>query len=121
MQLEELPKKINKPKATIETLISELPDVLDVVLIDGRWGQIKTGNDPKQRETILWLDDQEPRVEEIDFNKYKLTQRINSHVDMMKGRFTPDQLQRIHWGPEEEEYPELRLQVTVFGEYSRKR
>ena len=92
------------------------PDLLDVVKIDGRWAQYRGG------DLFKFLDDES--VEEIELDDLRLAKEYGkaSVVSEVKKRenFTPEELSHIHWGSEQSEYPYLREQVRVFGEYKRK-
>jgi hypothetical protein len=86
------------------------------VLIDGRWGQLKSTPMLGRTVLVVWLDKPNESAS-LDLGEYNLVNRFRNTVDGMKDRFTPDQISSIHWGPEQDQNPGLKLQVTVFGEY----
>ena len=92
------------------------PNLLDIVKIDGRWAQYSGGN------LFKFLDDES--VEEIELDDFRLAKEYGkaSVVSEVKKqeKFTPEELSHIHWGSEQDQYPHLREQVRVFGEYERK-
>lgn len=101
------------------------PHLLDVVQVDGRWAQvIMTG---KLNNTIKYLDDQSIehiKWEEFDcktFSKYPNTTFIYVGDLLREGKISPNEYEKIHWGPEQEEYPFLKKNVEVFGIYTRKK
>lgn len=95
-----------------------LPDLLDIVKLDGRWAQVKLGG-----ETVTFLDDGTEM--DVDWNAYRLARPFHSlAANFLKDQFgeeIPDgELARAHWGPEEKEHPELKGQIRVFGEFVKK-
>jgi len=92
------------------------PNLLDVVKIDGRWAQaVMDGN------WIKYLDDQsQVKINWDEFRRTKNWEELPVSMVKKSASFTPEELGRIHWGPEQEEYPYLREQVRVFGEFEKK-
>ena len=92
------------------------PNLLDVVKIDGRWAQVKgAGNYVTHLDDNSWVA--------IKWDDFKLTKDWKGlSVIVVKGStdFTEKELKRIHWGPEQEQHPELREAVSVFGEFEKK-
>jgi hypothetical protein len=99
----------------------EFPATLDVVKIDGRWAQVVGSKDGSAEVVIKFLDNDE--VAGLDLGDYELTRRFNmvvAHLKQFFGEELPKgQAEKVHWGPEEIEKPELRGLVTVFGEYKK--
>lgn len=101
-----------------------LPSTLDIILINGRWAQVEFPQryDPagniSETTSVLWLDDKS--FDHLDLSKYKLVQYPVMYVSAIKDKFTPEQINNIHWGSEQEQYPHLKLAVTVFGKYESK-
>ncbi|MFA6095111.1 MAG: hypothetical protein WC757_04505 [Candidatus Paceibacterota bacterium] len=106
----EIPK--NNPESIEET---PRPNTLDIVKIDGRWAQ-SNGN------IIVFLDDGSGVF--INWNDFSLIKKYECTVGalMLKKEesFTDAEIESIHWGPEQNQYPHLKKAVTVFGEYERK-
>jgi|GEM_PF-6393960 len=89
------------------------PEPLDIIQVDGRWGQVKGNSQPT---TIKWLDDNS--FENIDLGKYrKIEQFSGITVKKMRDEFTETELENVWWGSEQEKHPHLKLLVTVFGRY----
>jgi hypothetical protein len=103
--------KIKKPE--------QLPQIQDIISVDGRWGQLATSGDPQQVEAIIWLDGKEPQYGRIDFKEYTLKEAINKTAGDIKKEFTEEEIKKIHWGDQKEDRS-LKLEVTVFGRYTRK-
>jgi hypothetical protein len=92
-----------------------VPALLDVVKLDGRWAQVRGGGG-----AILFLDNGEARP--IEWGNYRMVRSFGASqaIDFVQEqgeRFTDEEIERVHWGPEEERHPELKKQVRVFGEY----
>ncbi len=99
----------------------EFPATLDVVKIDGRWAQVAASKAGGGEVVVKFLDNDE--VAGLDLADYELTRKFNmvvSHLRQFFGEELPkEQAEKVHWGPEETEKPELRGLVTVFGEYKK--
>lgn len=99
----------------------KLPATLDVVKIDGRWAQVVGTKDGSGEVVVKFLDNDE--VAGLDLTDYELVRKFNmvaSHLKQFFGEELPkDQAEKVHWGPEEIENPELKGLVTVFGEYKK--
>jgi hypothetical protein len=98
------------------TRIPVRPKLLDVIRIDSRWAQVIGGG-----RHIKYLENQ--TIEEIDWRNYKMTRRFNCSVGLLEAvhGITPSPLEivNVHWGSEQEEHPELKEDVSAFGEYER--
>lgn len=118
--------KESKPSPEIAKLregTSELPRTLDVVKINGRWGQIFKGPGselmrPDNWISVRWLDTKKgERFLLKDLTSFPYSGTI---VGDLKDQFTDIEFKNIHWGQEETEHPELRNHVTVWGELTAK-
>ena len=101
---------------------------MDIIKIDGRWGQVTSGP-AKEISTVpvRFLDNRE--VRDIDFGEYKLKRRINLYLgNFMKlrgERLEQEEIDNVHYADadyaaEHEKNPRLKLLVNVFGEYEKK-
>lgn len=92
------------------------PNTLDIVKINGRWAQTN-GN------MVKYLDDGcEVSIDWSSFNFVKDWAGHTVGLLMEQGQsFTPNEVAMVHWGPEQEEYPDLKKEVSVFGEYTSKK
>jgi hypothetical protein len=104
-------------KSSGEREVTPRPNLLDIVMIDGRWAQvIFTGN------VIKYLDDNQN--ESIDWDDYILRTKINSCVRIARDErghtFTAQEMRNMHWGPEDQESPELKDEINVYGIYEKK-
>ena len=90
----------------------EMPTTLDVVSIDGNWGQIVAISIDAEL-TIRWLSDN--TMEHVNLKDYKL-EKIDSDVAGMKEQFKKEEIENIYY---DSEHPELKAKVTVFGKYTR--
>ncbi|MDP1689412.1 MAG: hypothetical protein Q8L47_04800 [bacterium] len=93
-----------------------LPSLLDIVKLDGRWAQVRAGG-----RSILFLDSGETK--QIDWGQYELNKYVHQAMHYLpeSKELTHDELMRIHWGPEQEAKPSLKLQCTYFGDFSSKK
>ena len=92
------------------------PNLLDLVKIDDRWAQVIFSG-----FVVRYLDDQS--VELIDWRCLKLVKNWAEYpVSLLKQSIslTDEEIRHVHWGSEQEEFPRLREQVSVFGEFERK-
>ncbi len=114
---------VKNKENTIESAVPQ-PNTLDIIKVDGRWAQIFVGGDaidlPKP---MKYLDNGEDS--EITFNDYEFTKDWKSlPVALLKSKFgetfNDEEITRIHWGSEQENNPELKEFVSVFGEYTKK-
>jgi hypothetical protein len=89
------------------------PNTLDIVSIDGRLAQTNGS-------LITYLDN--GKSEFVDWDQFILTKKANATVGELKklGAISEEELQKIHWGPEQETYPHLREEVNFFGEYRKR-
>lgn len=98
------------------------PSTLDVLKVGKRWYQVAVSGIPSECriKDILSGD-----LNSLKFNEYKLINYWGTAVDYLEKiynvRIPKDVREKIHWGPEQEQHPELRGQVTVFGEYQRRK
>lgn len=101
------------PEIGSEDEPTPVPAILDVVKIDGRWAQVIFGGG-----AVRFLDDNS--AQPIEWNDYRLTQPLNTHVRDIQDQFTDAQIANIRWGEGQEQTPYLKLEVDVFGEYVKK-
>ena len=89
-----------------------LPQLLDIVQIDGRWAQVAGGG-----TALRYLDSGQSG--EIDWQDYELKEKISQPLmtvlKLRPGTFPKELAQAVHWGPEDQEHKHLKLNVTVFG------
>lgn len=89
------------------------PNLLDVVKINGRWAQVVADG-----RRVNYLSD--GTGEDIDWSKFKMTKSWHGLPVYHVGResnFTEEEIDHIHWGPEEKDNPRLKTVVSVFGEF----
>ena len=103
--------------------IPPIPSRLDLILIDGKFAQCK-GGDIDMGVTIMFIEDKSSvRISPEEWTKYTYEappKNMHFGSDLVEnGLMNEEQLQRVHWGPEQEEYPELRGQVRFFGTYNK--
>jgi len=93
----------------------KLPSLLDIVKIDGRWAQVRAGGN-----TVLFLDDGD--AQPIDWDDYELDRHDGRALIYTKEslELEPEEILRIHWGPEEKIKPSLKLECTYFGDFIKK-
>ena len=93
------------------------PNLLDIARIDERWVQVCF-----DRCHIMYLNNSS--FKRINWNDYKLVRSLPGlsvgYLIQHGERFTNQEVANIHWGPEDKEHPNLKLEVRVFGEYLRK-
>jgi hypothetical protein len=99
------------------TAEKNLPSLLDVVKIDGRWAQVMGGGG-----YVRFLDGK--KFQEVDWDNYTLTKRFHSNVKNLQEihgeRIPEEEARNVHWeSVDQEEHPNLRGEVTVFGEYKK--
>jgi len=115
-----MPERINHKIEHKESPMPH-PSLLDVVMVDGRWAQVVPGSD-----SIAFLDEKVGKkysvAHEINWDDYDfipLDERfVGDLVDNSK--MTDVEYSKIAWGSEQDEHPELKECVTVFGEYKKK-
>ena len=92
------------------------PAQLDIVKINGRWAQVVGA-----RGAVKYLNDL--TEEQIDWNNYELikpiSQRLKEVLSFGTEKFSGEEIDNIHWGSEQKLYPNLKKQVTVFGEFKK--
>ncbi|MEK7528505.1 MAG: hypothetical protein AAB592_01950 [Patescibacteria group bacterium] len=104
-----------------DTAETPRPNLLDVCKIDGRWAQCVIGGD-----SIQWLDNPPNSPERINWNDYQLVRKWRGVSVKLYRQYEPaeisdEQVQKIHFGPEEVRDPDYyKQQVRVFGEYKKK-
>ena len=97
------------------------PSLLDVVMIDGRWAQVGPF-----LHKVIFLDEKFKTGENIshpvNWDDYE-AEIVDGYVkDIRESReMSEDEYNAIHYGPEQEKFPELRDKVTFFGRYEKKR
>jgi hypothetical protein len=94
------------------------PHTLDVVKIDGRWAQIKSSR------MVKFLDNSS--IEDIDWDDYRMVKDFGGRTvgDILKflgEALSENEIENIHWGPEAKKHPDLKMYVSAFGEYVKKR
>ncbi len=98
------------------------PSLLDVVKVDGRWAQVVPGLD-----SIAFLDektgDKFQVIHKINWDDYEFERLNDRYVSdlMEQSKMTKDEYEKIHWGHEQQEHPEAKGYVVVFGEYRKKK
>ncbi|NMC51703.1 hypothetical protein GYA54_03180 [Candidatus Kuenenbacteria bacterium] len=94
------------------------PDPLDIIKINGRWAQVFGAGSPD--EIIRYLDGDE-EYSRIYFNKLELLNKWETGAINLKAIYgveLPEEIvAKAKGGYEEEEDPELKVHITVFGEY----
>ncbi len=103
-------------KLSGEREVTPRPNLLDIVMINGRWAQvIFHGN------LVRYLDDK--KRERIDWEDFILKEKINFCVRIARDErgytFTAQEMQNMHWGPEDQESPELKDEINVYGIYEK--
>ena len=98
----------------------QLPEELDIIRINSRWAQVSSAG--SYHVPIKYLDDNS--YEFINLKEYKLVRSFHSYpANAIKKicdlELTVKELKNIYWGPEEEENPSLKGEVSVFGEYQK--
>lgn len=92
------------------------PNTLDVIKIDGRWAQVIAPGG-----SIKYLDDESLAF--IDWQDYlyiKDWEKLTVSDVKKLSNFPKEELERVHWGPEQKKHPYLREQVRVFGEFNKR-
>ena len=96
----------------------ELPGLLDVASFDGRWAQVRGGGG-----YVQFLDTGENR--EIDWGQWELAEKIGVSIQnlnaLQSGNLSQAELARVHYRPEQQEQPDLRQEVKVFGKFISKK
>lgn len=111
---------MDKPKFRFERKIGEhdKPSTLDIIRVNGRWGQIYSGIG-----SIIWLDTGENG--QINLSDYSLTRKIDtdvSNLETIEGtRLTEEEFNNIHGGDSRYNTAERKYMVQVFGEYETKK
>jgi hypothetical protein len=111
---------VERPRSPEQEKQTPRPNLLDVVKIDGRWAQVLfTGRH------IEFLDDGSRT--EVNWDDYRLIisfegkgVRVCDIKEDLGEELSESEIEKIHWGPEEKEYPYLKTRVSVFGEYIKK-
>lgn len=97
------------------------PDTLDIISVDGRWGQVLDSHSGvESSNTIVWLDGKNPTSGFIDLKEYVLTEVLRKTVGSVREQFTEGEISRIHWGIDQSDNQKLKLLVKVFGKYTKK-
>jgi hypothetical protein len=112
-------EKINHELEQRESRTSR-PSLLDLVKVDGRWAQVGPGPD-----SIAFLDEKTGKqyhvAHEINWDEYEFVP-LNEHFvgDLVdQSKISLDDYNKIVRGPEQDQYPKLKRDVTVFGEYKK--
>lgn len=94
------------------------PSTLDIVRVDGRWGQVFSPQvGAKDEAHIRWLDDLSHGS--MDMANYDLKTYVDMESRALRDRFSETEFNNIHW--EAGADPFLKGKVTVFGEYVSKK
>ena len=112
-------KKGNEPNPELQP--SQRPSNLDIIKVDGRWAQCASIG--PEDSTIRFLDDNS--VAYFTFDDYKLVKHIDTKLDILRrvsGEMilNDTELANAHFGEDDKKHPELKLYITVFGEYIKK-
>ncbi|MEK9157618.1 MAG: hypothetical protein AAB638_00320 [Patescibacteria group bacterium] len=112
---EKILRENNKDRSDVERAEQEGPATLDIIKIDGRWGQVFSPQVSGGQDAVIrWLDDMSGGY--VNLRKsYILKTYYNSHVQMFRHLFSDTQVQNIHWGDHSPEF--LKNEVAIFGEY----
>jgi hypothetical protein len=123
------PVELNKmrvPQPQLER--DKAPQNLDIIKIDGRWAQFAGGS---QHSPIKYLDNEEQEIIDLDqyagrryhcmgkniiYDETKKHRPLPPTVSEIQDQFTPQEIENIRWGPEQEKNPHLKTLVTVWGE-----
>ncbi len=96
------------------------PKALDIVRLDGRWVQVLAGNE--EVGTVRFLDDGTVD-QELDWTAYRLVAPLDTHLRLLADRFgeslTDEERQRLHYGPEQHDDPDVIDDMHIFGVYER--
>jgi hypothetical protein len=98
--------------------IEQKPQVLEIISINGRWGQIVSGLDDDV--TIVWLDDKGPEMDRINLKNYHLENLIDRYMDAPSVfmLFTVEQVGKMRVkGDSDEGSDSPKSLVKVFGKY----
>ena len=70
---------------------------------------------------VRYLDD--GSLSDVNWNDYRLVRTYRTHLRNMERSFgealTPEQQNRLYYGPEAEQDPDIIQEIGVFGEYER--
>lgn len=112
--VEEEIKSLNRFPEIVSEAEQKGPSTLDIIRIDGRWGQVFSPQvNAEDKIAIRWLDDLSHGS--MDKADYHLKTYIKMESRDLKDRFSETEFNNIHW--EAEADPFLKGKVTVFGEY----
>ena len=96
----------------------ELPGMLDVASFDGRWAQVRGGGG-----YVQFLDTGEHQ--EMDWSAWELKEKLDMSIENLRaiqpGSISDSELAFVYYGPEQQEQPELKQEVKVFGKFISKR
>lgn len=121
---------IEKEPSNPEEKSTNMPSTLDVIRVDSRWAQVVASGVPGiQPGLIRYLDDNSRTY--IDWKEYAYeplgafpaigigTSNVGNMIE--KGLMKPDEYENVYWGrPQQDEHPELKSYVAVFGKYTKK-
>ncbi len=98
--------------------------MLDIVKIDGRWAQIVGGlthRGDADGQSVIFLDDKSRTLAYVDFREYKLDRHLDRYVKnfLATGEMSPEEFKNVYWDSDNIG-TDLALDVTVFGEFSKK-
>ena len=93
------------------------PNLLDIIKINEHWAQT-IGED-----TIKYLNDGSSVI--FDWNSVVMTKDWKessvSNLRLIGQNFTDEEISNIRWGSEQNEFPHLAEEVSVFGEFESKK
>ena len=111
--------KINKFEEAEREHEPTLPSNLDVIKVVDRWGQIIATRCSSL--TVKFLV--ENQLCDVVLDDYKIIKPWHSvtieRAREMGADIAEQDIKNVRWGPEEEQHPELKGQVRVFGEYAK--
>ena len=97
------------------------PNLLDVVMIDGKLAQVLPVDDRicflKERARTGKIN--APIINWDDYDGIVVDEEVQDLV--ARGEITNDEYNAIHYGPEQKESPHLRDYVTFFGRFTKKK
>ncbi len=95
------------------------PGTLDIIKINGRWGQVIG---PSTNNALVKLLDTN-EVIDFNYNDFNLVRQWNTAHYLLNVRFdetVPDaEMRNAHYSADSDE-PQMKNQITVFGEYQSK-
>ena len=91
-----------------------IPRTLDIIKVDNRWAQV--GSSTTEEISMFYLENK--ILNRINPAYYELTKLVNLPIYLLpKDLLSKTEINNVRWGPEQEDFPELKMQVNVFGVY----